>query len=463
MPEKRILLVSYHFGPGCPTGGFRWNAIAPYLCQAGWNVDAITLARANLERGTDAQVHTDAQANTGPGRLETFPVENPRWPESAKTALLSAVRFVRERIIRRPEAGSGPPQAVDPKSLFVWTPGFRRSLRARVLHGLDHLARESAEMLWSIRATRVAAGLARTRSYCAVVVCSPPQITQTVGARISRDFGIPYVADYRDAWILGLGSHAYYYPDLERLIGKRFEKRTLRRARVVIHNTDRARLAVANEFDFEAEHYAIPNGYDGTKEVGDPDPRCFRIVYTGHLHPFMDVRPVLSACARLRDQHSLGPDTLRIEFVGTAPVFAGVQLSALADAYGLGGFFSRLDPVGRAEAEQFQQAASVLVAFDSIYTVVVPSKFYEYVRMKGTMLLIGNRDGAFSDAASMLGLRVFDPTQQAEIDASLEAAFVRWRAGGFDTPMDPNGIFDRRHQSQKIAEILGRLSQEATP
>jgi hypothetical protein len=177
----------------------------------------------------------------------------------------------------------------------------------------------------------------------------------------------------------------------------------------------------------------------------------------------MDVRPVLSACARLRDQHSLGPDNLRIEFVGTSPVFAKVQLSALADAYGLSGFFSRLDPVERAEAERFQQAASVLVAFDSMYTVVVPSKFYEYARMKGTMLLIGNRDGAFSDAASRLGLRVFDPTQQAEIDASLEAAFVHWRAGGFKTPMDPNGIFDRREQSQKIAEILDRLSLEATP
>jgi glycosyltransferase involved in cell wall biosynthesis len=458
MPEKRILLISYHFGPGCPTGGFRWNATASYLCHLGWNIDVITLARTS-----DAKRLSGAQAQTGPGRLETFPVQSPRSPKIAKTALLSAARFVRERMFRRSKVEPESGQAVDPKSLFVWTPSCRRSLRARVLHGLDHLERESTEMLWVNRATRVAAGLARTRSYCAVVVCSPPQITQIVGARTSRDFGIPYVADYRDPWILGLGSHAYYYPDLERLVGKYFEKKTLRRARAVIHNTEHARLAVANEFDFDAEHYAIPNGYDGTQEVEGPDPRCFRIVYTGHLHPFMDVRPVLSACARLRDQHSLGPDNLRIEFVGTSPVFAKVQLSALADAYGLSGFFSRLDPVERAEAERFQQAASVLVAFDSMYTVVVPSKFYEYARMKGTMLLIGNRDGAFSDAASMLGLRVFDPTQQAEIDASLEAAFVHWRAGGFKTPMDPNGIFDRREQSQKIAEILDRLSLEATP
>jgi hypothetical protein len=77
------------------------------------------------------------------------------------------------------------------------------------------------------------------------------------------------------------------------------------------------------------------------------------------------------------------------------------------------------------------------------------------------MLLIGNRDGAFNDAASRLGMRVFNPSEQAEIDASLEAAFARWRAGGFDSPMDANEIFDRRHQSEKIAEILDRLSRDA--
>ena len=455
MPEKRILLIAYHFGPGCPTGGFRWNATASFLCRSGWDIDVITLARTGLEPDTSAR-------RTGPGRLESFPVEIPRWPKAAKTALLSTARFVRERVIRGSKIKADPAQAVDPKSLFVWTSSTRRSFRMRLLHGLDHLERESAEALWAIRARRAAAKLARTRAYRAVVVCSPPHITQIVGPRISRDFGIPYVADYRDPWILGLGSHAQYYPELERLIGRHYEKRTLRRARVVIHNTERARIAVAHALAFGAEHYAVPNGYDGTQEVVGPDPQCFRVVYTGYLHAFMDVRPVLSACSRLRDKYQLRSDTFQIEFVGTESVFHGVPLSALADAYGLGGFFSRHDRVGMAEAERFQQAAAVLVAFDSIYTVVVPSKFYEYARMKGTMLLIGNREGAFNDAATRLGLRVFDPADQAEIDASLEAAFLRWRAGGFTMPMDASGIFDRRHQSQRIAEILDRLSQEGS-
>ncbi len=457
MPEKRVLLIAYHFGPGCATGGFRWNAMAPYLCGAGWDVDVITVARAGLEGGAGPP------AGEHGGRLEVFSVENPRSPEAAKRAILAAARFVRKQLSRKGPARSEPQRAIDPQRLFIWTSTSRRSTRARLLHGFDHLARELTEWLWSVRARRRAARLARARSYSAVVVCSPPQVTQTVGARLARDFGIPYVADYRDPWILGLGSHAYYYPDLERIAGKHLEKRTLRRARVVIHNTERARLAVAREFDFDAEHHAIPNGYDGSMEVDAPDPRCFRVVYTGHLHPFMDVRPLLCACARLRDERGLTPVAFRIQFVGTAPVFAGVELSSLADVYGLGGFFERSDPMERAEAERFQQAASVLVAFDSVYTVIVPSKFYEYARMKGAMLLIGNCEGAFNDAAAQLGLRVFAPSQQAEIDASLAAAFERWQKNEFDAPNDRNGTFDRRHQSRKIAEILERLRREARP
>jgi len=452
MGEKRLLLISYHFGPGCPTGGFRWNATAAHLCGVGWNVDAITVARAGLGAGDEVE------SGGGRGHLEIYPVEAPVWPAAIKTTLVGAGRRIRDWIARPGDNESRAPMALDPEELPVWKPDHRRSPRQRVLHGLDHLERESAELHWALRARRVARTLARRRRYKAVVVCSPPQITQIVGERIFLEYGIPYVADYRDPWILGLGPLISYYPDLERLIGKYYEMRTLRSARLVIHNTDRARAAVANEFHFSAEHIAIPNGYDATGAVSAPDPNCFRVVFTGHLHPFMDTRPVLEACAQLRTAHGLTPKNLRIEFIGAPPEFMGFPLSALADAYGLLDVFSWRDRIPRHEVEWFQQAASVLVAFDSIYPIVVPSKFYEYARMKGTMLLIGHRDGAFNDAASKLGLRVFDPSDQAEINECLSAAFERWRSGRFNEPIDPTGIFDRRHQSERIAEILERLT-----
>jgi hypothetical protein len=191
--------------------------------------------------------------------------------------------------------------------------------------------------------------------------------------------------------------------------------------------------------------------------VEAPDPKCFRVVYTGHLYPFMDVRPVLAACARLRERHDLDAESLRIDFVGAPQQFAGVALTDLADAYDLGDVFSWHPRLPRTEAAEFQQAASLLVAYDWLFPIAVVSKFYEYARMKGALLLLGNTEGALADAAAEVNLRVLDISDDQGIDQALESAFARWRSGDFDRPNDPDRIFERGRQSRRIREVLEAL------
>jgi hypothetical protein len=171
----------------------------------------------------------------------------------------------------------------------------------------------------------------------------------------------------------------------------------------------------------------------------------------------MDVRPLFAACARLRERHDLDAGNLRIDFLGAPKEFAGVALSDLADAYGLGDLFSWHPRLPRAEAAEFQQAASLLVAYDWLFPVAVVSKFYEYARMKGAMLLLGNTQGALADAAAELDLRVLDTNDEPGIDQTLESAFARWQSAGFDRPNDPDRIFERTRQSQRIREVLEAL------
>src|SRR2546426_2440094 len=169
--ERRILLVSYHFGPGCPTGGFRWNAAVEHLCAAGWSVDVITLARPGLEATPD---------RPGAGSLRIVPVALPRWPARIRSAVSGLARWLRGR-----SAAPAPPPhgRVDPAALFVWRVGYRRTLRERVLHGLDSLQAVSAELGWSARAVRAARPLLAAHRYRAIVVSSPPHLTQSAGVR----------------------------------------------------------------------------------------------------------------------------------------------------------------------------------------------------------------------------------------------------------------------------------------
>ena len=111
----------------------------------------------------------------------------------------------------------------------------------------------------------------------------------------------------------------------------------------------------------------------------------------------------------------------------------------------------------RAEAAEFQQAASLLVAYDWLFPIAVVSKWYEYARMKGAVLLLGNTEGALADAAAEVNLRVLDTRDDHGIDQIFESAFARWQSGGFDRPNDPDRIFERTRQSQRIRKVLEAL------
>ena len=53
---RRLLVITYHFGPDGPVGGLRWFGITKYLARLGWKVSVITAAPSI---GTDAAI--DAQ------------------------------------------------------------------------------------------------------------------------------------------------------------------------------------------------------------------------------------------------------------------------------------------------------------------------------------------------------------------------------------------------------------------
>lgn len=452
---RRLLLVSYHFGRNCPTGGIRWNCIAQDLVRRGWAIDAITVERPDLEPPFDAG-----------GRLEILPVAGTAAPERALRWLTRLVRRLRRAGGRESVAPAPSGATVDAEEIAqklrreLWRSDERRPVRERLSSALDGAVAFAADRVWTQRALRQARRLAAGRRYRAVVVSSPPHTTQLVGARIAKECGIPYVGDYRDPWLLGLEPLRDYVDPFERIVARALEPHCLRRAAAILHNTPRATDAIGARLPAGAtgRHLSVPNGYDTLEApIGAPDPDCFRVAFTGWLHPYMDPRPVLAACRALALALDLPPSRLRIEFVGTDAEFATVDLRALAGSYGLGSHFEHRARVPREEARRIQQRAAVKVAYDCPHPLSVPSKFYEYAQLAGTMLLLGNVDGAMADAAKEIGLEVFDLADQPRIDAALRAAHARWQRGELDAVMDREGRFDRRHQTAKIRELLESL------
>jgi hypothetical protein len=140
--------------------------------------------------------------------------------------------------------------------------------------------------------------------------------------------------------------------------------------------------------------------------------------------------------------------------MGAEPEFGGVSLAGLARAYGLDGCFE-LQPRGSREAaNRLQQAASALVAFDCTHPLCIPTKFYDYAGLRGSMLLLGHVDGAMAAAASRLGVPVLAPHDGPGIDARLDAAFHRWASGAPAPVTDAAGIFHRSKQAERWHDVL---------
>src|SRR5262249_27230336 len=95
----------------------------------------------------------------------------------------------------------------------------------------------------------------------AILTSSPPHMIHLLGRLLQRRHGLPWVADYRDPWIHGLGKPR---PRTMTARWEAFRERfVLRAADRFILNTPRAREALINDVPAIADKSSVvTNGYD---------------------------------------------------------------------------------------------------------------------------------------------------------------------------------------------------------
>jgi glycosyltransferase involved in cell wall biosynthesis len=446
----RMLLISYHWGPACSTGGFRWNAMVKDLVALGWSVDVITSDR-------PAETFEQWLREAGlPEAVRAYPLADVRWPERVLNGLMKMAGPLRRRNPKPVAVAAAGPliDAAAADALPIWKPGKSTTRRSRIIRSIVAL-RDLAEMrVWNRRAVRLGVRLGREREYDVVVVSSPPHYTQQAGAAIGRRLGIPYVADLRDPWVLGTGELRSYMNPVMVALAQRAEP-LVARAAAIVHNTDAARRALASDYGRSgAVRVAIPNAYDSVADCIWPDSDVFRIAYTGWVHPYMDFRVLLRACSRFRDRHGLDPDRLRLDLMGTPTEILGVPLKALLEAYGLAQFTQLHRHGSRSEATALQQRAALLPAFDYPHGLAVVMKFYDYLNARGALLLLSRPGSALDEAARRIGFSVVAPEDDVGIDAAVDAAWTRWLRRDYSTVNDSTGLFHRRHRSLEMHGLL---------
>ena len=425
---KRVLWLAYYFPPIGGAGVQRSVKFVRYLRGLGWEPVVVT----------------------GPGRVEGH------WtPEDTSLS----VEIPAGTEIRR---APGP----EPDRSRGWRARAERWLRVTM----------PFERWWVEEA--IATARATAGAVDLIYASMSPYESAVAAAQLSRELGLPWVADLRDPWAL---DEMQVYPSaLHRCLELARMRRALASADAIVMNTSEAAAALrAKAPELARRHIvAIPNGFDAGDFAGDPVPRAdnaFRIVHAGYLHTEQGLGHRRSA----RVRSVLGGGVSGVDLLTRSHIHLITALDRLLGAEPALRDILELHLVGvlsdtdRAFAERpyvrlrgylsHDETVDLVRTADLLFlpmqnlprgkrATITPGKTYEYIAA-GRPILAAVPDGDARDLLAQAGTaRICRPDDVDAISASVAAELDRWRSG--PVQLRPPGQILARYERRRLTEEL---------
>jgi glycosyltransferase involved in cell wall biosynthesis len=222
---RKVLVIAYYFPPMGLSGVQRTAKFVKYLPKYGWKPTVLTVS--------------------------------PTGYYAVDTTLLKEVEDAGTEIVR---ASSLDPNRLFKKQGVVRMPSER--VRKILQFGGDALFIPDTKIGWRSKALKAARELLQREHFDVIFATAPPQTDFLIGEALKREFKIPLVLDYRDAW---LDYPFKYYPTpLHRYLHYRLEKRVLKVADKIIVTIRRVKESILKHYlnlDYH-DVIIIPQGYD---------------------------------------------------------------------------------------------------------------------------------------------------------------------------------------------------------
>jgi glycosyltransferase involved in cell wall biosynthesis len=419
---RNVLLIARNFAPVSHVSSERATKLAKYLPRFGWRPTVLTGARPTAGLAEDPALLA---------QVASVPLIRTRAPELSMF------------YASRPGGG-------------VTAPSYRGAPQRGVWHPKSWLLPDS-QVLWYPFAVAAALRAARGSGFDAIVATSFPPTALLVAHTVAARLGIPYVADFRDAWTTHYQAPRRPGP-LARL-ERRLERRMIRDAAAVTAVDARfvEHVFAGIPQDDRPPLHVIRNGYDEDDfESVEPAalPR-FSIVHTGQLRqPPLALWQALEHALRERTELRGRVHLWQIGFVepGTERV-----LNAAPD----GVTVHQVPPVSQREAIGFMLGADLLLVEE--YGSAWPSKTLQYLRAGRPILGFVPRDGMVREVlegAPLAHVMAHDEAARAgQVIAELDAR-PRGRPA---SPPASVAAYSRREIAGRFAEILDRISEARRP
>lgn len=369
MPSTRphLLFVAWGFPP-CRAGGvYRALATANAFAAAGWDVTVVTSEREAFERytGVDATLEARIDPRIAVKRifftwkaLETD-IRRYSWLRVHLPVLWRRIHARTDKL-RFPEPGYGP-----------WRPALEEAvLEVHAEHPVD-----------------------------LVLATANPHVAFLGAWRLHRSHGIPYVMDYRDAWLLDVFSGARLHGKRSR--AARWEARLVDAASEIWFVNEPIRAWHEALYpDAAARMQLVANGYDSDLSSAPRprrDGRPLVFGYIGTVTPKVPLAPFLAGWRRARaTSPALAGAQTRIHgYLGYYHTPRADMLALVEEAAADGVTYE--GPVGKAEIHHAYSEMDALLLLLGAGRYVTSGKVFEYVSTGLPIVSVHDPDNAASD------------------------------------------------------------------
>ncbi len=415
METKRVLVIAYYFPPLGMGGVQRIAKFCKYLPDSGWEPVVLT----SRPEGYFALDHS-LLAELGEVRIFGAPSI---VPLSARTG-------------ERFEAGRN-----RLKKLAAW------------------FLLPDSRVLWAPNALGLGTRLLKSLSVDCILASAPPYSSLLVARTLSSRSGIPFVADFRDAW---LDDPFIAFPTpLHRRVNLELEGIVVSDAARVVSINEEILSGIRRRHGGNKKKYEIlsqgfdPEDFDQNAEVSDR----FTVCYTGSLIEVRRPDDLFLALSRLIDDGIVDPARVRVDMVGYYPS----AFRSMAEKLGIGDVVVFHGYLPHRQSVRHLLGAHVLWLYiaESEGNAVLTGKLFEYLGSRKRIIASVPESGAAAALVRSLDAgRVVRPGDVDGLKNALAECYGTWlRREELRGSSEGVNVFDRRVLSRRLAEIL----EEAAP
>lgn len=364
--SKKVLIFTYYWPPSGGIAVQRFLKFSHYLPQYGWEPIIVTVKNGSYPY-YDYSLEKEINPSLRVYKTKTFePFE-----------IYNLLQGKRGKIM--PVAA---PDAEKKKSLFKSIAAYIRA----------NYFIPDARKGWVPFALKQARQILKDEKIDAVITTGPPQSTHLIGLRLKKEFGIKWLADFRDPW-----TGIFYNRAFPR--SEQATKTDLFYETEVLHNADVVTVigpGIKNEFEDRAKRIeVIFNGYDEMKFSSNPTLPAsgdyFVIRYVGSLLTSENAEMLWQT---LYEMVSSGRN-IRFEIIGRADeaVIASLKKFRLDSITSFTNFIPHREAI-----DKMTGADLLLYIVPRVENgnLIITGKIFEYIASKSEILSIGptNSDGA---------------------------------------------------------------------